>query len=555
MTTDAHLDGDFDEHELRRRLAAAETTVAVLKRQVKRLYDEGTQTGLSRQLARAQERQRAVEQRRLLTEVREEELRRYSRTLEAEVRLRTADLRAIHDHLTSGFLLVDAEGVVQPGYTRSCHDLMGSGDIQGAALVDLLRLDDERDRSALQLGLEKVFDDLLPEEATIGQLPSRFEIDNRVLGLDFSCVRDDNRSITTMLVTITDVTALEATTRENRRNQMLVGLSMQREAFSAFVADSRAQLTAAKEAIDDEVFVRRAVHTVKGNAGAFGLDDLAMVAHGLEDGDITVDGIDRLATELADFLTAHSDVIGLDYHSEVTSVVEVPRSLALHLQELVGDCAANSGRLQQLAAELMLRPAAAVLGPIASFGTGLAERQGKRVRVEVTGGEVLVDAEHVRPVFAALIHVIRNAVDHGVERPEDRTGKSAEATVQVIIADHGSSWRIVIADDGRGIDVDALGRRAVADGHITDTELAALTEPQRLQLVFADGLSTTTRVDEVSGRGEGMSALGGAVSALGGAIDVTSLVGQGTTLDIRLPKPPQLLLRQATAEAVGVGPT
>jgi two-component system chemotaxis sensor kinase CheA len=552
--------------DLERQLASAQRTIDVLKRQVRKLYDEGTQTGLSRQLQRAQERQRELEQRRLLTEVREQELKRYNQTLEADVRARTAALRAIHDHLTSGFLLIDRSLRVQPGFTRCCHDLMGTDDIEGAALVELLRIDDDRDRSALQMALEQIFEDLLPEEAAIGQLPSRYQVEGRVLRLDFGPVRSESGVLESLLVTVIDATAEEASARQNRANQVLIGLLLRREAFSSFVADARAQLAAARDGLDtnggcpntDAAFVSRVVHTVKGNAASFGLDEVVAVAHDAEEGGVTGDGLDQLTTAIRDFLDANHDVLNVSFDADPTASYPVDRSRAIELQELVTDCAANSDHLRRWAAELTLKPVADVLGPVGQFATELGNRLGKQIEVELIGADVAVDAEHLQPVLSTLAHSLRNAVDHGIELPDDRGLKPTTATIRIMIIDEETAWRIVVADDGRGIDVDKVARRAVADGYLDEGHLDAMDRRQRLQLVFTEGLSTATRATELSGRGSGMGALKAAAEAVGGTVSVDSVDGEGTTLDLHLPKPSRLLptgegARLPTGESARLG--
>lgn len=547
------------ESDVHERLAAAERTVAVLKDTVRRLYDEGAHTGIAHQLARAQERQQALEQRRLLTEVRQEELERYSQNLEAEVRSRTADLRAIHDHLTSGFLLIDRSLTVLPGYTRCCHELLATDGIEGVGIIDLLRIDEPRRRAAMEMGLEQIFEDLLPEELAIDQLQSRHEVEQRVLRLDVRCVRDDSGIVATLLVTIVDATALDETARENRRNEVLIRLLTQRGAFTAFVADARTQLEAAIEAIEgggDPIFVKRAIHTVKGNAASFGLDDVVAVAHEIEVEPFSVDRVTRLARAIEQFLETNGEVLGIEYRTDGTSIFEVERRRAIELQNLVLDCANNAGQLQRWAAELTLKPLRSVLGPVDQYVSNLAERLGKRVRFELIGGDVLVDVEHLRPALSAIAHSIRNAVDHGIEMPEDRIGKSVEATVRLLVEDSGPSWRLVVADDGRGVDVDRLAARALAAGFVTEGQLTAMSRQDKLNLAFIEGLSTNTRATEISGRGTGMGALSSAAVSLGGEATLSSVDGQGATIEVLIPKPQRLLVDQTRVAALeGSGPT
>lgn len=225
-----------------RRANAAEKTVHVLKHEVRKLHDGGAQSPIHRALEKARHREVENRRRRELAEVR-------AANLEAQVSERTRAIRTILDHVTFGFLIVGRDGGVREGYTRSCESLFGREPEVGGTLAELLRCDARR-AMELSLGLEQIFEDFMPEEVTVDQLPRRFEVDDRVLRLEARAVRDDDGAVDGVLLTVSDITELEAAERVGRHREVLIGILQQKAAFDQFVMDTRASLDLALPAID-----------------------------------------------------------------------------------------------------------------------------------------------------------------------------------------------------------------------------------------------------------------------------------------------------------------
>jgi two-component system chemotaxis sensor kinase CheA len=181
----------------------------------------------------------------------------------------------------------------------------------------------------------------------------------------------------------------------------------------------------------------------------------------------------------------------------------------------------------------------------------LSAELGKTVRLEVDGGEVELDREMIEMIRDPLTHIVRNAIDHGLEARANRlaSGKAAEGRLVVCARQSGNRIQISIADDGAGIDAARVGERAVAAGLFTAAELAALEPARLLDLIFTPGLSTARAVTEISGRGVGMDIVRANVERLGGTVQVQSMPGQGTLLLLEVP----LTLSIIPALTVGVG--
>jgi two-component system chemotaxis sensor kinase CheA len=135
------------------------------------------------------------------------------------------------------------------------------------------------------------------------------------------------------------------------------------------------------------------------------------------------------------------------------------------------------------------------------------------------------------------VHLVRNAVDHGIEGPEQRhaAGKSATAAISIQASRVGDRLLVEVSDDGRGIDAAMVRRKASERGLMSRTELAALTDEQAIDLIFAAGFSTATAVSDISGRGIGMDVVRNTVEQIGGRVSLTSKVGDGTKVRLDLP--------------------
>jgi two-component system chemotaxis sensor kinase CheA len=328
--------------------------------------------------------------------------------------------------------------------------------------------------------------------------------------------------------------------------------------------------------------VLRAAHTLKGNSATIGYDAVAAAAHTLEDqlerlregtlafsGDLItrfLQAVDELRGLLrtagstpgartaleTDKKAGHKDStlrvsIGrLDVLLDLTAEITIARGRLTQLAGMAdtadGALADTLDRLEQLHASLqeeVMKLRMVPLGPSLRQHhrtvRDVARRQGKDVEVELHGEEVEVDtsiSEHLRD---PLTHMMRNAVDHGIESPAERrkAGKPAAGKIVVRAEHRGGSVIIEVSDDGRGLDRAGIAAKAQSLGILADGN--TLTDEQAHALIFEAGFSTAAAVSDVSGRGVGMDIVRRQVSALRGTVEVFSKPGQGTRFVIRLP--------------------
>src|SRR3954447_19130826 len=167
----------------------------------------------------------------------------------------------------------------------------------------------------------------------------------------------------------------------------------------------------------------------------------------------------------------------------------------------------------------------------------LSAELGKQILVDIEGGDVELDREMIEMIRDPLTHIIRNAVDHGIELPAERlkAGKREIGILCVSARQSGNQILIDIQDDGRGIDGKKLVEKAIAGGTLDKGAAAQLTPREQLALIFEAGLSTAKAVTAISGRGVGMDVVRSNVERIGGVVEVDSVPGKGTRMILRVP--------------------
>ncbi|WP_338554801.1 chemotaxis protein CheA [Paenibacillus sp. KS-LC4] len=201
-----------------------------------------------------------------------------------------------------------------------------------------------------------------------------------------------------------------------------------------------------------------------------------------------------------------------------------------HLSRLIGS-------LQENVLKVRMLPIEQLFSRFPRMVRDLAQTLGKNVDLQMIGGDTELDRTLIEEVGDPMIHLIRNAVDHGIEMPEERlmSGKPERGVVRISAAHEDNQVVVVVEDDGGGIDTNKLRKSAVAKGVISEEDAALLDEHKALRLIFHPGFSTASQLSDVSGRGVGMDIVRTDIERLGGIIDIDTTVGVGTKFTIRLP--------------------
>ncbi len=238
--------------------------------------------------------------------------------------------------------------------------------------------------------------------------------------------------------------------------------------------------------------------------------------------------------------------------SRVLSVTESLRSSLVkagrQLGGGLGQVESELGRLRDGANTLRLVPTQTLFGPLELAARDAAASLGRQVEVHTEGGDTQIDGHVLAAVRQALVHVVRNAVDHGLETPDERraVGKSPTGRFSLKVQRRGGRVSFVCEDDGRGVDLGRVRQVALERGVVSPAEVDALDEQGLLDLLFQSGFSTARSVTEVSGRGVGLDVVRDMVRRFKGDVQISSRPGLGTCITLEVP------LTLASLEVLGV---
>jgi len=481
------------------------------------------------------------------------DLEEMNRTLEHRVEERTValagrnrDMRLVLDNVDQGFVTLSIDGVMASERSAVVDRWFGTG--PGRLFWQYLFATSPDFALGFELGWDQLVADVLPYEVALEQLPSRLNANGKSFSLRYIPLVKGER-LEGVLVVVADITdRLQREREEAELTEMMEAfrrLMLDRNGFLAFSneATSMVKLICGPN-VEDNHALRSTLHTLKGNSAQMGLRVVAQLCHKLEDELATGDGMKSQAL-LAQRWQAVSEHIAQLIGDSDRQALEVSTTDYTNLVNAL----ARAGQTTAMAELLTwrLEPAARPLGRLAEQARGLAIRLGKgEVQVEVQAGSVRLDPEVYGPFFSDLVHIVRNAVDHGIESPEERIEHGKSPVGKMTFKAQTRENRVVfeISDDGRGIDWSVIAQLGASLG------LPSRTPAERLAILCRQGITTRSDVSETSGRGVGMSAIKQRIDAMHGRLEVDSN-GSGTKWTVVLPwSPPEAsdqTLRRRTA--------
>ncbi len=452
---------------------------------------------------------------------------------------RNQQIRNIFDNVSFGLFICDKNMIVAPGVTQSCHELLDQADIENKNLATLLGLDPVPAEWMLTI-YQQIFDDFMPTEVTLAQVPNKFLVKGRYLKLEGKPLKNAQGEIDSVLFSISDVSKLEEVERDNREHRTLVKILKAPQAFTDFLKDARCQFTDIREALGKKNLnaVKRPLHTLKGNYSVFDLMDIVHTIHAIEEKETFADAeIDQIEEETQKFLDKNRDILQIRYDEPAEPSFTLAESQLVHLEQALSPFTAKDPGLSSVLEEvsrLRRKPVRELLGPINELVKGLADRLSKSVRLETKGFDLRLEPSLIKPVVDILPHLIRNSLDHGLEVAWDRKGKPEQGRLSISFEDQGTHVLVKVSDDGRGLNLDALTRKALSLGVIKADEVKSLSAAAKADLIFRDQLSTAESVSDISGRGVGMGAVKETIEKAGGEMKIINIEGKGLTVEMLL---------------------
>jgi two-component system chemotaxis sensor kinase CheA len=459
-------------------------------------------------------------------------------------------LQLVLDSTGDGLLSVTLDGIVQAERSRAASVWFGEANAATPETIwSLLHPDDQPAALAVRVAFEQLAQDWLPFELSADQMPKQLQCGDRTLELAWKAVHEDGVMKRVLVIgrDVTEQREAERAEREAKEIQDLVGSVLRdKAAFTAAVNDAR-DLLQAIASVEDSDTMRRALHTLKGNMAMFGFHGLAASCHELESALAepadrpTQSQVATLRDQLEATLQRMKDVVGTDFLSLI-EVCDRDVDRLMHALEAGFDRAA----ILKFVASWRDESVEAVLRRFAAQASRIATSLGKEVEVIMEDGGARVPSGELRAFWGGLVHAVRNAVDHGIETPDERVaaGKPRRGRLILRVSAEAHVLTVRVEDDGRGLDFDALRSAAQRKG------LPTATREDLIEAMFMDGVTTKSEVTSLSGRGVGMAALRETCQALGGTIDVDSGAGTGTRLTCRVP-----LSRVSMVTLVSMPPT
>jgi chemotaxis protein histidine kinase CheA len=382
----------------------------------------------------------------------------------------------------------------------------------------------------LRVGWEALNDDWMPLEMRLGQLPSEFRTDKLHLGFAYQPIKDGD-ALHKLLVIVTDMAPMADRMRAEAEERELVQavrkLLSDHRGFREYIEEASGLVVDIIGTDPDKARRLRLLHTLKGNSAIFGFETIVRLCHELEE---TVQHGEALLSESDqqrlvhtwDRLKAKVDVL---MHGKSNELLEVHRT---DVQHVVANL--NAGARASLITRLIhawdLEQAQARLARLADYTRQLAGRLEKTpIAVEVEANDVRLHPTAWVGFWQSMVHVVRNAVDHGLEGPDARrqAGKPEQGHIWLRTRQEGNRLQITVQDDGCGIDWTRIARLA------QKRHLPSGNHEQLVAALLSDGVTTREQASQTSGRGVGLSAVRDACAAIGGTISVEAQTGKGTT--------------------------
>ncbi len=500
-----------------------------------------------------------------------EELENSYHELDKKVEQRTHELKVamnatklLMDNTDEGFLSLGTDLRVEENYSSECEAIFGP-DFTSETFENLIYRGNDELRAFIRTIIPKILSEESPSTRAmyLSLLPEEVIVRDRIIRMEYRILEtieipSNEKKMMVILRDITEKRILETKIEEERNIlKMVIKVLINREDFLESILDFKQFLGADifHESLPD---IYRNVHTFKGTFANFEMNRTVAILHEVEnrinDHRETLlkmeprelfDYLDQLRLQncLRDDIEILKAHLNKDFFEKDRQLILEPERIVSIEKEIVAELPTiNHEKLLENLKRLRYISFPQLLNHFPDYVNRLSQRMGKCINpVSITADEILVDKELFREFTRSLVHLFRNAVDHGIESVEERieNGKDEYGNVSISIAEENETLTLVFADDGRGIDVPRVLEKAVEKGILEAKTVQRANDEERYRLahaaIFEDNLSTTQETTILSGRGVGLSSLKKAVEDLSGTIEADSVPHEGTEFTIRIP--------------------
>ncbi len=479
-------------------------------------------------------------------------------------------IKNLLDNAGQGFLSFGEDLKIHPQYSVQCTHIFG-GEIAEHFFPTVAFPKDQEQNIFLNKLLHKIFqaEDAEMREVYLPLLPEVITVNERYIRMQYKLIYDasDRNEDLVMMIILTDITEHKELQNqiEKERNilRMVVKVVSQyidfmesKTEYEDFCNEQLYRMMSEKLPVEHIVFeIFRCIHTFKGSFSQYEMVNITPKLHALEERISTLiqsedrctltnlkqllNGSEMLQWFYEDFQVLEN-ILGESFMNQ-EKVYTIEQQKLLDIEQKIQILLSEQERavlLPQIQ-RLRYRSFREVLLPYVQYASSLAVRMQKQIKgIEITGDTVWIDEEKYKGFIKSLVHVFRNSLDHGIESIEEREelGKEENGCIECSIKQKDGCIALIIQDDGRGMDVEALVKKAVAKGLYSMEEIEALSEEEVLQLIFKDDFSTAEVVTEISGRGMGLSAVWSELSKVKGQVSVSTKIGEGTRFEFLLPE-------------------
>jgi len=490
-----------------------------------------------------------------------EEIYELNTSLEARIEERTKKISSLLDNADQGFLSFSTDLIIDFEYSKECKKIFKK-DIAGVSIGELLYPQEKEKREFFETTLSSLFAETngLKIKNILSLLQSEFRINKKAIHVKYKLI-EKNR----FMLIFTDITANKILERKINKEKdtlkMIVSVISDSDEFFELIDDFKefyenklTYVDKTKTPLHNTTVLYRMIHTFK---GLFLQKDMKSLSQNLHQFENSLSELltsqnntnDTLTIILKDaefkaWLDVELDIIKQILGDELfdkKGKIVVKESTISKIENELSKITKKSGLTSEYKnvltdiKNLKNKPLYTMFNSYVKLVSQLSNQLGKSIyALDVIVNKDILVKDEIKPFVKSLVHIFRNCVDHGIESMDERyeNGKDEIGTITCSIKENDDTLSIIIADDGKGIDIKQIKQKAQSLG----IDTTKMTDKEILYLIFEDKLSTSNELSTISGRGIGMSAVKEELENLNGKINISTQLGVGTTFEFIIPK-------------------